>query len=1368
MFRFTEMRNVRLKPKLVFLFLMTGILPLLVLGLLGSKLSSDALMEKSFNQLDTVKELTSNRFASLMKERLKEVALLAGTKDVKEACREFSIYYGKTNTEPGLSFPVSTASYRSIRDRYLPYFSRYMKAYDYHDIFIIGSEHGNVLFSATEMTPSGESLSQGSLKNSGLAQLWQRVVKTEKAVLVDFEPYAPSNGLESAFIGYPVYDDSSRMVSVVALQCTSRFINEIMDIRAGMGETGVSYLIRRYRGGITGQDKYELRSDIKIVGGGKYVIGSLFSEGLAYWKDAMRSGETGGHGLYTDNAGNAVLVSYSALDFIGEDWALISKIDKAEVTAPLRKLIKSVLAGGGIIFLLIAAGSFRFAKGLTRPLVIDMEFAQAISRGELDRTLRLKRRDELGDLGRALDTMAANLRELGWLQSGKEGLDDQLRGDLTTDEMGKRLLSYMVKHLGGHVGTLYTTEDQENLELTASYAFTDRQGNFSRIKVGEGLVGQVALEREVIVFANVGEEAPLLNYGMGERNLEHLLTAPLVFQDRLLGVFQVGATAPFSKLQRRFVKKNAENISILFNAARSRRVIHDLLDRSQQQQEELQTANGELEEQARALMESEGELQAQQEELRVTNEELEDQAKALRESEGELQAQQEELRVTNEELEEQTTALKSQKTALGEKNNELLRAQDNIKQKARDLEIGSKYKSEFLANMSHELRTPLNSILILSQLFSGNREGNLTEKQVESATAIHSSGSDLLKLINDVLDLSKVEAGMLELSLEEVPMASMAGELTRLFNGVAEDKGVEFVIDLKEDAPSSIFTDSHRLQQILRNLITNAFKFTEQGRVTLTVSRPGSDTDLSASGLLSQEAVALSVIDTGIGIPKERQEDIFKAFQQVDGSTSRKYGGTGLGLSISRELAALLGGEVGLVSEEGKGCTFSLFLPVTRQDAETETGDSPEKKEGAAINDEPPSKPPVPPFLETVKEDEDLRDIKPGDNLLLIIEDDPKFSGVLKNLATQRGFKCLAAGDGETGLHFADYYGPSAILLDIDLPGIDGWEVMERLKGNPELRHIPVHFISASDDSMEALKMGAVEYLTKPVSVETIEETLTRIETHLSTPMKRVLVVEDDELQRESIKELMGNGDVTITTVGTGKEAFQEIVTGRYDCMILDLGLGDMSGFDLLKMIRDDHNCPRIPIIIYTGRDLSRSEDEKLRKYAETIIIKGVRSPERLLEEASLFLHRVEGNLPEEKQKVTRIIHDKESALSGKNILLVDDDMRNVFALSSVLEEKEMNIIVARNGIEAVENIDLHKEIDLVLMDIMMPRMDGYQAMTEIRKREWCEKLPMIALTAKAMKGDRNRCIEAGASDYLAKPVDTDKLLSMLRVWLYR
>ncbi len=1477
MFRFADLRNVRMKPKLVLLFLMTGIFPLIVLGILGSTLSTKALMEKSFNQLDTVKELTRSRFTAFLTERFEELELLAATKDVKEACRDLTRYHASTGTAPGETFPVNNLEYRRLHERYLPHLSLYIQAYDYQDIFIIGSGNGELLFSATGMTPAGEALSRGALKHTGLGELWRKVVETENAVFVDFEPYRPSGNMESAFTGYPVYDESGKMICVIALQLTSRFINEIMASRDGMGETGESYLIRRYSGEGGQKDRYEFRSDLKTMGDGKYVIGYAFGEVLPYWKDAMESGTYGGNGLYTDSAGNAVLVSYSALDFLGVDWALISKIDKAEVTAPIWGLIKSIILGGCVIFLLIAAGSFRFAWGLTQPIVKDMEFAQAISRGELERNLNLKRKDELGDLGRALNSMAANLREVGWLQNGKEGLDDQLRGDMDTEEMSRLFIAYVVKHLEAQVGAFYSTEDEKILELTASYAFTDRQGNFSRIEVGEGLVGQVALEREIIVFSNVREGAPKLNYGFGEKPLDHFLTAPLIFQDRLLGVFQVGSTAPFSHLQRRFIEKNIENVSILFNAARSRKLIHDLLDTARTQQEELQTANWELEAQTKALKESEQELQVQQEELQVTNEELEEQTKALKESERELQTQQEELRVMNEELEEQTgalkrseaelmaqqeelrvtnaeleertKALKRQKSELGEKNNELLRAQENIKQKARDLEVASKYKSEFLANMSHELRTPLNSILILSQLFAGNREENLTEKQVESAKAIHSSGSDLLKLINDVLDLSKVEAGMLELSIEEMLTEAMAGDLKRLFAGVAENKGVDFIIDIETGAPDSIRTDSHRLQQILRNLITNAFKFTEEGSVTLTVTRPHTHMDLSASPLTSDTAVALVVKDTGIGIPKEKQEDIFNAFQQADGSTSRKYGGTGLGLSISRELAGLLGGEIRLSSREGEGCTFTLLLPLdhaqtasepiagSRENratqipgprngsptptvaggngnenpatgktpgiaaapaspppgeprnapAEIETGASrdpagsgneasrgsgesgidaprgPEKAKPALAQSKPA---PPPENIEGIKDDR--RNIKESDNALLIIEDDPKFAAILRDLARDRGFKCLVAGDGETGLHFADYYAPSAILLDIGLPGIDGWAVMERLKENPDLRHIPVHFISARDDSMDALRMGAIGYLTKPVSVEKVEDTLTRIETTLSTPMKRLLVVEDDELQRESIKELIGNGDVSTTTVGTGKEAFHEIVTGSYDCIILDLGLEDMSGFDFLKMIRDDVHCPRVPIIIYTGRDLTREEEEKLQKYAETIIIKGARSPERLLDETSLFLHRVEANLPEEKQRAIRVSHDKEAVLSGKNILLVDDDMRNVFALSSVLEEKEMKITVARNGLEAVEQVDENQEIDLVLMDIMMPEMDGYEAMTEIRKREQFEKLPIIALTAKAMKGDRNRCIDAGASDYLAKPVDTDKLLSMLRVWLYR
>jgi tubulin-specific chaperone A len=747
------------------------------------------------------------------------------------------------------------------------------------------------------------------------------------------------------------------------------------------------------------------------------------------------------------------------------------------------------------------------------------------------------------------------------------------------------------------------------------------------------------------------------------------------------------------------------------------------------------------------------------------------------------------------------------------KNLELVKAQTAINLKAQELEVASKYKSEFLANMSHELRTPLNSILILSQIFSGNRDGNLTGKQVEAAQAIHSSGSELLKLINDILDLSKVEAGKIELQVGPTAMEGFLGDLRRVFKDLAEDKGVSFVIDREPGTPETIKTDPHRLQQVLRNLLSNAFKFTAEGTVSLAVRRPLEE-EILGTGLIPSSCLAFSVRDQGIGIPADKQALIFEAFKQADGSTSRTYGGTGLGLSISRELTKLLGGVIRLRSKEGEGSEFTVVLPEEyagpassqftavralppdsgEPDAEDLTPRAPgDHAPGAApaasapeagepVRVAPPAKPrakaasrpaqPVQadagqaPAPSRVKDDR--RAINPGDKTLLIIEDDPHFCTVLRDLARERGFKCLIAEDGETGLHFADFHRPSAIILDIGLPGIDGWTVMERLKSNPETRHIPVHFMSAADTSLDALRMGAVGFLTKPVSLDKIDQAMSRFESILSRPVGRLLVVEDDEVQREAIKSLIGGGDVEITAVGLASEAIAELRSSRYDCMILDLGLSDISGFDLLETIRTDQTLPRVPIIVYTGRDITQDEERKLHRYAESIIIKGARSPERLLEESALFLHRVESSLPKDPDRPLRLGHDKDAVLAGRRVLLTDDDMRNVFALTSLLEEKGIEPIIARNGRECLDRLDEHPDVELILMDIMMPKMDGYEAMRAIRKDPRFKKLPIIALTAKAMSGDRAKCIEAGASDYLAKPVNTDKLISMLRVWLYK
>ena len=730
---------------------------------------------------------------------------------------------------------------------------------------------------------------------------------------------------------------------------------------------------------------------------------------------------------------------------------------------------------------------------------------------------------------------------------------------------------------------------------------------------------------------------------------------------------------------------------------------------------------------------------------------------------------------------------KNKKKSMQQQNEELERARQELEKQTHQLEVASKYKSEFLANMSHELRTPLNSILILSQLLAKNKDSNLNEKQVESANAIHSSGSDLLRLINEILDLSKVEAGKIELYFENSPLSELFSDLNRVFKDIADSKGIGFSIVIDKGLPDTIYTDAHRLQQILRNLLTNAFKFTHQGNVCLNISRPS--TELCAfKGLDPATSVAFAVIDDGIGIPEEKQAAIFEAFQQADGSTSRTYGGTGLGLSISREFVKLLGGSIHLKSEVNKGSVFTIVLP---EKPATDTNESSSAMQQHCALETPPVVSP-PPALETTSSarqrqpetdsepapqiappdlpdavNDDRKSVKSDDKSLLIIEDDIHFAKVIKDFAKERGFKCLVAEDGETGLHFADYYIPSAILLDIGLPGIDGWAVMERLKENPKLRHIPVHFISGHDSSLDALRMGAVGFLTKPVSMEAIESALGKIENLITKPVRKLLVVEDDPIQRESIKQLIGNGDVETTLASSGAEAFEKLTSGAYDCMILDLGLNDMSGFELLDKLKNNENCSRVPVIIYTGHELSRDEEKELRKYADSIIIKGVKSPERLLDETALFLHRVEANLPQDKRNMLKKIHNKESVLQGKTILLVDDDMRNVFALSNVLEEKGMEVVIARNGQECIDKLHKNDSVDLILMDIMMPQMDGYEAMREIRNEQKYKSLPIIALTAKAMKGDRNKCIEAGANDYLAKPVNTDKLISMLRVWLY-
>jgi len=1370
-----RLADIRIRPKLLFLFVQTGLFPVLVVGFLYSHWTEKSLIEKSFDNLTTIQTIRKGQIENHFAKSFVDIRLLADSERIYDFVRKMSRYREKTVTSSlhGL-FNTDSQEYRAIVGNISKQLQDYAYLNGYSDLYLVDADYGTVMFSVQNQGDNGKNLRNSSLKNTALAEVWNDVLESSATVISDFSPYAPAQGKEVAFIGHPVTNLSGEKIAVVILRFNESLISTVTESRKGMGKSGESYLIGRQENG----GGFEFRSRLTTMGEGKYVIGYDLGRDLAYWRDAVASGNAGGHGVYVDSAGKRVLVAYDKLDIEGLNWYLISKIDKYEVTAPLRQIYRNLAIFVSLFTLLTGAWAWLLSRGFTRPILRDIEFADAISHGHYDSILQTKRKDELGDLARSLNDMAASLKEVNWNKSGKEGLDDAIRGELDPDQLARRCIRFFVHHFEAQLGAIYLNS-QGVLELKASHAFNDRQGNFNSFAFGEGIVGQAALELESICFSQMDENVPSMNYGAGEVVLKHYLAVPIHADNvDVVGVMLLGSSRPFDDLQKKFLSQNIANVAILFNAASSRMRISQLLDEARRQQEELQASNSELERQARALQESEAEMQAQQEELRVTNEELEEQARVLKESKVELQAQQEELRVTNDELEERTRALEEQKTEIWATNSDLKEAQEIVERKVEELEVASKYKSEFLANMSHELRTPLNSILILSQLLGNNKDGNLTSKQVESAQAINSSGSELLKLINEILDLSKIEAGKIDLVIEEVKLAHVNEDLRRMYKEIADSKGLELVFTAAPDLPESLLTDEQRLQQVLRNLITNAFKFTREGTVALEVSRP-SATQVAGTSLEVESSLAFAVKDEGIGIAEEKQKVIFEAFQQADGSTSRTYGGTGLGLSISRELIRLLGGVILLESVEGEGSTFTVVLPEKHE--RSETGEDERVKEKA----EPPAElteaadAPVAmkmPDARTARKEmtpeldevaDDRKEVTSTSKSVLIIEDDNNFSMILRDFARERGFKCIIAEDGETGLHFADYYRPSAIILDIGLPGIDGWSVMERLKNTPDLRHIPVHFMSAADNSMEALRMGAIGYLTKPVSLEKIDETFRKLETMIAKPVSRLLLVEDDSVQRESIRQLIGDSDVKTTAVATGAEAYGELESSSYDCMILDLGLEDMSGFELLEKIRSNETMAGVPIIIYTGRELSEKEETELSRYAESIIIKGVKSPERLLDESALFLHRVEAELPEEKRNMLKTMHAREGVLSGSKVLLVDDDMRNVFALTSVLEEREIEVVIARDGVECLEKLEQSSGIDAVLMDIMMPRMDGYETMREIRKKRHYADLPIIALTAKAMKGDRSKCIEAGASDYLAKPVDPEKLLSMLRVWLY-
>ena len=924
---------------------------------------------------------------------------------------------------------------------------------------------------------------------------------------------------------------------------------------------------------------------------------------------------------------------------------------------------------------------------------------------------------------------AAAQRRQEWLQRGRIDLAAAMSGDQKIQHLGENILDFLIKYLGAHAGALFVRGGDGFKRVAISGVPADGK---MLLQFGEndGLLGQAAAENRAILVSDVPEGYLTIGSSFGQGKPRHLAIAVGAVDGAVNAVLELGFMNAFDDLTVEFLNQVSEPIGVAVKSADYRSHLQELLEETQRQSEELQT---------------------QSEELRVSNEELEEQSRALKESQSRLEQQQAELEQTNSQLEEQTRLLEIQKEDIN-------RAKTEVQDKAEELERASQYKSEFLANMSHELRTPLNSSLILSKLLADNSESNLTAEQVKYAQTIHASGNDLLALINDILDLSKIEAGHMEVHPEPVSITRMITDLRRVFDPVAKQRGLQFETEVAPDCPEIFETDRQRFEQILKNLLSNAFKFTERGGVRFSVTKVG-------------EELGFAVTDSGIGIAPENQRAIFEAFHQADGTISRKFGGTGLGLSISRELARLLGGVIELQSEVQVGSTFTVRVPQTFRN-EVAAPRTFEFVQPAPIEVTKKSEESALRVAATLVPD-DRENLVANARTILVVEDDERFASLLYDMVREQNFQCLVANTAEDALIIARQYLPSAVLLDVGLPDHSGLSVLDRLKQDPRTRHIPFHIVSASDYSQTALSMGAVGYMLKPVKREDLVDALKHLEAKIAGGMRKVLIVEDDAVQRESLIKLLGTPDVQAEAVGTAAECLEKLKTANFDCMVLDLSLPDASGYSLLETLSTESAYSFPPVIVYTGRELSHNEEQRLRRYSKSIIIKGAKSPERLLDEVTLFLHQVVSDMPPEQQTMLKKARNRDAVLEGRRILIVEDDVRNVYSLSNILEPRGAVVQIARNGREALDALEKstasgQEPIDLVLMDVMMPEMDGLTATREIRKRSEWRKLPVIMLTAKAMKNDQERCLEAGANDYMAKPLDVDKLLSLVRVWMPR
>ena len=1038
---------------------------------------------------------------------------------------------------------------------------------------------------------------------------------------------------------------------------------------------------------------------------------------------------------------------YAAIDqMIAEENHLLSARNQAlDSTLVNTKLVNAIAILLGI---LLGITMIRLTSQLvTRPLRRLTDLMTRLSHHDHDFEIRrLDRRDEIGEIARALQVfkqMSLDTQAQAWIRSQVSGISQVLLQATTHKDFAQGLASKLVPLCKAGVGLFYSFDDtRHRLDLLGSYGLRLSNRSADHYLPGEGLVGQCAIERKAIILDNVPENYLHIDSGSGEALPRYVAILPVLYRDTLIGVLELAGFVPLTPLQQQLLDELLPIVALTLENLNRAISTHDLLLQTQEQADELRVSELVMRQQKEVLRDNNEALQAK-------TAELEEQSERLVASEEESRVQAEELQASNEELREKTDSLNRQRYVLEE-------LQQETADKADEIARASQYKSEFLANMSHELRTPLNSLLILSRSLADNDSGNLDDEQIESARIIHDAGTSLLHLINDILDLSKIEAGKMELVIDELPLADLERRLKRTFAHVAEEKGLGFTTTIEPGLPPILRTDGAKLEQVTNNLLSNAFKFTAQGSVAVRIGRPGSET-LVPDALLGQPLIAITISDSGIGIPADKFQRIFNAFEQVDAGTSRQFGGTGLGLAISRRMVMLLGGDLAVHSESGRGSSFTVLLPET----------PPAQPHDAEASAPPISAPAfmLPASLHLLPDaiEDDRHSLQPGQITILVIEDDPVFARILIDMIHRKGYRALAASNGETGLQLAREHRPTGILLDVMLPAMDGWTVIDQLKADAVTRAIPVHFISATGEVTRGLERGAVGFLTKPVSREAIDQAFERLLHFAAGHQRHLLIVDDEADSRTAVRTMLRADGVLIDEAGSAEEALEKTTHTRYDCIVLDLGLPGMSGLDLLEQLaQTPGGVP--PVVVYSGRDLSREENLTLRQYTDSIVVKGARSPERLLDEVSLFLHSIQ-HAPRRSDAGKP---SPATELAGRRVLLVDDDMRNLFALSKVLRGWGLAVTMAQDGQKALSMLADEPAPELVLMDIMMPVMDGYETIRAIRAQPLFATLPIIALTAKAMRGDREKCLEAGASDYLSKPIDIDKLASMMRVWLQR